>query len=121
MEPNTDEFTFDELRLQLHSFHRMNKDFKQISFDLFHIAVAKFSGPIATLRDRSVQTELSLPEEIENNVAIFSHKGKLLKKIPFSTTEKVITFTFTNDEIMIIVLGNGSYYMADPFRSSSFK
>lgn len=121
MEPNTDEFEFDELRLQLHNFHRMNKDFKQISFELFHIAVASYNGPIATLRDRAVQTELSLPEEVENNVVLFSNKGKILRKIPFTTNERVMAFCFNKDEILIIVLNNGSYYLADPFRSSSMK
>jgi hypothetical protein len=63
----------------------MNKDFKTISFELFHVAASSFSGPIATMRDRNVSTELSIPDELQNNIVIFSHKGKMLKKMPFAT------------------------------------
>lgn len=50
-------FEFEGRRLQLHTFHRMNKDFKMVAFELFYVAAAPFCGPIATLRDRNVHTE----------------------------------------------------------------
>lgn len=55
-------------------------------YELFYIAAGSFSGPIAFLRDKSMTTDFTLAEEMETNILIFSHKGKLLKKIPYSTS-----------------------------------
>lgn len=121
MEDTSKAFDWEGRHLQLHAFHRMHKDFRAVPVELFYVAAAPFSGPIATLRDRSVPTELTIPEELQNNIAFFSHKGKLLRRVPFTTEHRVITFSFTNEEVLLVVLNTGQYYLVDPFRGSSMK
>lgn len=83
--------------------------------------MAPFSGPIASLRDRSVPTELAIPDDLQNNIVFFSHKGKQLRKVPFATENRVLTFSFTNDEVLLVVLNTGQYYLIDPFRGNNLK
>ena len=75
-----------------------------------HIAIAKLGGPCALLSKTPKQDSITF-----QNICIFDSTGKLRNRIPFKCEERVVCFDFIEDELILVILITGEYYLVNPF------
>ena len=92
----------------------MNYSFK---FDLTKkkVGIARFGGPIAICRD-IIQTQFyEVNDLFKDHICFYSNEGLFLNKCKFLSNQKIVAFDFIYDELLVVVLENGFYYLINPF------
>ena len=70
-------FELSKTLIEVYTISEIAYKYKKLPLEYFHIAIAKFSGPIAVLYNKLLadQILIKLPENYENSIFIFNAKG----------------------------------------------
>ena len=77
------------------------------------MAIAKFGGPIAILKDRDYMMSKTKGLD-KNTIYIFNPMGEIQLKQNYKYTEDIVMFEFIQDELLLILFGSGKYELFDP-------
>ena len=109
----------DSLVYKLESYDKMLPEFQKLMQfpEQQLIAVAKYGGPIATIKNKEVRIigrkyETKLERDY---IYFFDSQGKLFTKMWFVYTKIIVCFEFLQNEYLLIVLEDGQYQIIDPF------
>ena len=98
----------------------MDPSFVKINLEHCRIASAKYGGPIALMKNKN-HIYLMSEDDIKDNVCFYSNSGVLLNTCLFQEEGKIVCFDFIEDEMLLIVLENGLYFLIDPNKSTNYK
>ena len=87
---------------ETHTFYSNSVELKRLPFELFHVAISKFSGPVAMYLNKSIGTDITFSSEESDFILLFSNKGTIFNKVPFYTKDKILAFDFFPSEILMM-------------------
>ncbi|EAR89272.2 vps16, amine-terminal region protein (macronuclear) [Tetrahymena thermophila SB210] len=96
---------------------------QRLKFDLQQkkVAIARFGGPIAICRD-IVQTQFFENNDMfKEDIWFYSNEGLILNKIKFPYNQRIVGFDFIYEELLVVVLENGFYYLINPFEFDQYE
>lgn len=96
----------------------MNSEFTNVNFLNCHVAVAKNGGPIAAIR-KGDYIHISMQNDfLRDQVTFFSNSGLVINKVSLKDNKTIVGFDFIDDELLLVVLAGGTYYIVDPNAAS---
>ena len=88
---------------------------QDLALEYFHIAAAKFGGPIARIM-KPKSLILGIPKNnqlFRENLTIHDSAGKLKGKVLWNFNKKFVGMGWTNEEILVIVFADGEIQLLD--------
>jgi len=80
------------------------------------VAVAKYGGVIAACRKTDcVYVSIKSSDPLSEHICFYSNEGKLINKLKFEEKDKIVGFDFIDDELLLIVMESGTYYLVEPY------
>jgi hypothetical protein len=84
MEPKDNRDSFTKKIYEVHTFNQNSVEIKRLPFELFHVCTAKFSGPTAMYLNKMITTDITFSSDESDNILMFSGKGTIFNKVPFT-------------------------------------
>ncbi|EGR30648.1 vacuolar sorting protein, putative [Ichthyophthirius multifiliis] len=96
------------------------QDAFQFNLDERLVSIAKFGGPIAIYQNPSRRDLFKQTDLTKENICFYANNGDLINKCQFKceNNQIIVGFDFSEDELLVILLQNGIYFLIDPFINS---
>ncbi|CAD8176545.1 unnamed protein product [Paramecium octaurelia] len=110
-----------ELNRKYYKFHQFNTiTGEQKSLDFFYqrIAVSKWGGPLAATKNYNQVILMRTDDLLKDSIVFFSNNGKIISKAQYKEIDRIALFDFLEDEQLLLLKANGSYYIVDPFKGT---
>lgn len=111
-------FSLDGVSYQLVEMRELMDSFH---FDLSAklVAVARFGGTLAVCRDIRKTEFFELSDPLRDHICFYSNHGLFQNKVRFDDNTAIVGFDFIFDELLVVVLENGQYFLIDPFEQDA--
>ena len=110
-----DWITFQKQSYKLFHYNDMKEDFQQLQFKELHMAIARYGGPIAVLKNNNYGSRSQKSPIQKDLLYFYDTRGFLQNQRPFKYEEDVVAFDFIESEFLFILFHTGKYVLIDPY------